>query len=72
VHEQQRTTFVEGLTLILGRRPDPELVDGLQAISSPATYLHLIRMAGWSHEQYQHWLAQTLLRLTSHIPEESA
>lgn len=71
-HEQQRTTFIDGLTLALGQRPDAELVDGLQAISSPATYLHLIRMAGWSHEQYQRWLAQTLLRLTDHIPEESA
>jgi len=71
-HEQQITTFAEGLTLALGRRPDPELVDGLQAISSPATYLHLIRMAGWTQEQYQLWLGQTLLRLVAHIPEESA
>jgi AcrR family transcriptional regulator len=71
-HEQQLTTFAEGLTLALGRRPEPELVDGLQAISSPATYLHLIRMAGWTQEQYQQWLGQTLLRLVAHIPEESA
>ena len=71
-HEQQLTTFAEGLTLARGRRPDPELVDGLQAIGSPATYLHLIRMAGWTQEQYQHWLGQTMLRLVAHIPEESA
>ncbi len=71
-HEQQITTFAEGLTLALGRRPDPELVDGLQAIGSPGTYLHLIRMAGWTQEQYRRWLAQTLLRLVAHIPEESA
>ncbi len=71
-HEQQRTTFTEGLTLALGRRPEPALVDGLLAISSPATYLHLVRMAGWTQEQYQQWLAQTLLQLVSHIPEESA
>ncbi len=71
-HEQQLTTFAEGLTLVLGRRPEPELVDGLQAIGSPATYLHLIRMAGWTREQYQEWLAQTLLQLVAHIPEESA
>ena len=71
-HEQQLTTFGEGLTLALGRRPDPELVDGLQAISSPGTYLHLIRMAGWTQEQYQQWLGQTLLQLVAHIPEESA
>ena len=71
-YEQQLTTFAEGLALALGRRPDPELVDGLQAIGSPATYLHLIRMAGWTQEQYQHWLGQTMLRLVAHIPEESA
>ncbi len=71
-HEQQRTTFTEGLTLAIGGRPEPELVDGLLAICSPATYLHLIRMAGWTHQQYQQWLAQTLLQLVAHIPEESA
>ena len=71
-HEQQVTTFAEGLTLALGQRPDPELVDGLQAIGSPATYLHLTRMAGWTQEQYQQWLGQTMLRLVAHIPEESA
>src|SRR3954452_1812442 len=71
-HEQQVTTYAAGLTLALGRRPEPELVDGLQAVSSPAVYLHLTRMAGWSQEQYQHWLGQTLHRLLAHIPEESA
>ena len=70
-HEQQLTTFAEGLTLALGQRPEAELVDGLQAVSSPAVYLHLIRMAGWTQEQYQQWLGQTLLQLVAHIPEES-
>ena len=72
VHDQQLTTFADGLTLILGRRPDPELVAGLQAVSSPAVYLHLIRKSGWTPEQYQKWLAQTLFQLVAHIPEESA
>ena len=71
-HEQQLTTFAEGLTLALGRRPEPGLVVGLQAISSPGTYLHLIRMGGWTQEQYQEWLGRTLLQLLAHIPEESA
>ena len=71
-HEQQHTTFAEGLTLVLGRRPATDLVDGLQAIGSPGTYLHLVGLAGWSQEQYQQWLGQTLLRLLSHLPEESA
>ena len=64
--------FADGLTLVLGRRPDPELIDGLQAIGSPALYLHLVRKSGWTHERYQQWLAHTLLQLVAHIPEESA
>jgi AcrR family transcriptional regulator len=72
VHAQQLTTFTEGLALAVGRRLDPELIDGLQAVSSPAVFLHLIRKSGWTTEQYQKWLAQTLLQLVAHIPEESA
>ena len=71
-HEQQLTTFAEGLTLALGKRPEPALVEGLQAIAGPGVYLHLVGMAGWTQEQYQQWLGQTLLRLVSHLPEESA
>ena len=72
VHEQQLSTFSDGLTLVLGHRPERELSDGLQAVSSPALYLHLTRKSGWTNEHYQQWLAQTLLQLVAHIPEESA
>lgn len=72
IHDQQRTSFADGLSLMVGQRPQPELVDGLQAVSSPAVYLHLLRKAGWTHTQYQNWLAQTLRQLLAHIPEESS
>jgi AcrR family transcriptional regulator len=71
VHEQQLVTFTEGLALVLGRRPDPVLIDGLQAVSSPGVFLHLVRKAGWTTEQYQKWLAQTLHQLVAHLPEET-
>ncbi len=71
VHHQQNLTVAEGLSLVLGRRPEPELVSGVQAVSSPEVYLHLIRKTGWSSEQYQQWLAQSLHQLVAHIPEES-
>jgi AcrR family transcriptional regulator len=72
VHDQQIATFTEGLTLVLDRRPEPELADGLHAVSSPDVYLHLARKAGWTSQQYQQWLAQTLHQLVAHIPEESS
>ncbi len=71
VHHQQNLTVAEGLALVLSQRPEPELVAGVQAVSSPEVYLHLIRKTRWSSEQYQQWLAQTLFQLVSHIPEES-
>ncbi|MCW2760763.1 MAG: TetR family transcriptional regulator [Marmoricola sp.] len=72
IHDQQVASYADALAMVLGRRPDPELVDGLQAVSSPAVFLHLVQRAGWSTDHYREWLAQTLLQLVVHIPEESA
>jgi AcrR family transcriptional regulator len=72
LYERQRTSFREGLELVLGRSPEPELVEGLQAIGSPEVYLLLVGSAGWSEEKYQEWLAATFGRLLDHIPEETA
>ena len=72
LHQRQLTSFSDGLELILGRSPEPELAHGLQAIGSPEVYLLLVESTGWSEEQYQEWLATTLGRLLDHIPEETA
>ncbi len=72
IRAQQRTSFGDGVELIVGRTVEPEVVDGLQAIGSPEVYLQLVESAGWSSEQYQEWLAGTFGRLLDHIPEEKA
>jgi AcrR family transcriptional regulator len=72
LYERQRTSFGDGLELVLGRRPEPELVEGLQAIGSPEVFLLLVNSAGWSEQKYQEWLAETMARLLDHIPEEKA
>jgi AcrR family transcriptional regulator len=68
---RQRSTFGEGVALVLGRSLEPDEVDGLQAIGSPEVYLLLVESAGWSEEKYQEWLAVTLGRLLEHLPEET-
>ncbi len=72
VRTQQHTSFADGVRLIVGRPVPSEVVDGLQAIGSPEVYLLLVESAGWSPEQYQEWLAETLGRLLDHIPKETA
>lgn len=72
VRARQRTSFGDGLALVLGQQPPTELVEGLLAIGSPAVYLQLVKAAGWSPQQYENWLADTLFRLLEHIPEERA
>lgn len=69
---RQRSSFGEGIGLVLGRPAPPDLVDGLQAVASPEVYLQLLDSAGWNEQQYQNWLAVTLGRLLDHIPEETA
>ena len=70
VRSRQLISFGDGITLVLGQQPSPELVEGLQAIGSPEVYHLLVEAAGWSSEKYEEWLANTLLRLLDHIPEE--
>jgi AcrR family transcriptional regulator len=72
LYQRQLVTFGEGLALVLGRRPEPALVEGLQAIGSAEVYLVLVGSAGWSEEQYQEWLADAFARLLEHPPEEKA
>jgi AcrR family transcriptional regulator len=72
VHERQRTSFREGIELVLGRRPNPALVDGIQALGSPDVYLLLVESSGWSTHHYEEWLADTMARLLEHLPEETS
>ncbi|MGH8977448.1 MAG: TetR/AcrR family transcriptional regulator [Acidimicrobiia bacterium] len=57
---RQRSDVAAGLELILGRRPTDEEGDGAWAIVSPEIYLLLAQESGWSRDQYERWLAETL------------
>lgn len=42
---------------------DPErAVDVLWLLNSPAVFRHLVRQAGWSRDEYESWLAGTMVR----------
>ncbi|MCX5045799.1 TetR/AcrR family transcriptional regulator [Aldersonia sp. NBC_00410] len=68
IQTRRRASFHDGLTLVVGREPEPELVDGIWAVGSPDVYLLLVETAGWSPERYQSWLAESILRLIVPLP----
>ena len=61
--ERRRLDTEAAFTLIMGRAPTPAERDGFWAIASPETYLLLVEQSGWTDEQYEAWLAETLERL---------
>lgn len=36
-------------------------IDVLWLLNSPAVFGHFVRRAGWSPDQYEHWLADTMV-----------
>ena len=66
--ERQRRDVAAGMALIMGREPTPTERDGVWALTSPELYLLLIEESGWSTDQYEAWLAETLARV---IPRPS-
>lgn len=61
--ERQRNDVEAGLTLIVGRPPSEDERDGAWAIVSPEVYLLLVEGSGWSLDQYQRWISETLARI---------
>ena len=75
---QQRREDVETVTAILAansarrrHRPDDRLVDVVYTLTSPETFELLVRQCGWSHDQYQHWIRDTLTTLIQQPPSSS-
>ena len=64
--ERQRKDVEAGLELIVGRPPSVDERDGAWAIVSPEVYLLLVEGSGWSPDQYQRWLSDTLERILPH------
>jgi hypothetical protein len=49
--------------LIVERPPTPLERDGVWAIAGPEVYLLVVEESGWTPEQYEAWVAQTLQRV---------
>jgi AcrR family transcriptional regulator len=65
--ERQRKDVEAGLELIVGRPPSEDERDGAWAIVSPEVYLLLVEESGWSLDQYQRWLSETLARILPRV-----
>ena len=61
--ERQRTDVGTALGLIVGRPPTAAERDGVWAVVSPEVYLLLVEESGWTPEQYEAWIAETLERV---------
>jgi AcrR family transcriptional regulator len=65
--ERQRRDVAAGLALLIGRTPTAAERDGIWALMSHEVYLLLVESSGWSPEQYEAWMAETL---ESVVPSE--
>lgn len=72
--ERQRQTFVAAVTLIAGHEIERQRAEGLWALMNEESYRLLVRSCGWTDEQYEQWLAQTITRLldTEQPPPQGA
>ena len=61
-HELQRRDVAAAFELMVGRPPSTVERDGTWVIASPEVYLLLIDECGWTPEQYEEWVAQTMER----------
>ena len=61
--ERQRVDVGRAVEMIIGRAPAPAERDGVWAIASPEVYLLLVDGSGWTPEQYEAWVADTLERV---------
>jgi AcrR family transcriptional regulator len=61
--DHQRGDVAGVLELIVGRAPTVAERDGIWALTSPEVYLLLIEVSGWSGDQYEAWIAETLERV---------
>lgn len=61
--QRRRETIAQATRMVAGRAVSPEEADGLWAVLSIEVWHLLVDRAGWTPEQYQAWLTQTLLSL---------
>lgn len=61
--ERRRVSITEGLHLIFGHELPTGVRDGLWAIASTEVYRMLTLRSGWTPQEYQAWMADTIDRL---------
>jgi AcrR family transcriptional regulator len=66
--ERQRRDVAAAAALTMGRAATVAERDGLWALTSPEVYLLLVEESGWTPEQYQAWMAETLERIVPRSP----
>ena len=60
---RQRVDTEGALRLVLGRDPEAREIDSVWAVVSIEVYLLLVEVRGWSVQDYESWLIETLDRL---------
>lgn len=66
--ERRRISVREGAEMVAGRTVTQRECDGLWAVAGVEVYLLLTELSGWSTQQYESWLAETILRLLGAPP----
>ena len=61
--ENRKQNVAAGLALVAGRSVDDTERDGIWAVSGMEVYGLLVDHSGWTAEQYDEWLAETIVRL---------
>jgi len=61
--ERQRLDVERAVELVVGRPPTTAERDGTWALVSPEVFMLLVEQSGWTPEQYEEWLAESLGRL---------
>ena len=61
--DRQRLDVEAGAQLIMGRTPTAAERDGFWAVLSPEVFMLLVDESGWSPEQYEAWVIDTLERV---------
>ena len=59
----RRTNVADGVSLVLGREVSPAQADALWAVVDIGVYWMLTDLRGWSEQQYETWIAETIDRL---------
>lgn len=61
--ERRRISVRQAAEMVAGRPVTEQECDGIWAVAGTEVYLLLTEIRGWSDEQYETWLADTILRL---------